>query len=109
MSKLNNLSLQDVEDAIDRWVETTGSWWELEAHDEGYPIAGLEDLRLEVLEQEGGEGSAYEIELVFSLTDSKGRTRYFKKWGHHISHDGTYWDGEFEEVRPQEKTVIVYE
>ena len=108
MSKLNNLSLQDVENAIDSWVETTGSWWELEAHNEGYPIPGLEGLKLEVLVEEGGEGSGYEIELVFTLSAS-GKTRYFKKYGHHISHDGTYWDGEFEEVRPQEKTVTVYE
>lgn len=109
MSKLNNLSLQDVENAIDSWVETTGSWWELDDHNEGYPITGLEGLKLEVLEREGGEGSGYEIELVFSLGDSKGRTRYFKKHGHHISHDGTYWDGDLEEVKPKKKTVTVYE
>lgn len=105
MSKLNDLTLQDVEDAIENW---DGSWWELEAHNEGYPIAGFEGLTLEVLEQEGGEGSGYEIELVFTLSAS-GKTRYFKKHGHHISHDGTYWDGDLEEVKPQKKTITVYE
>ena len=100
MSKLSSLTLEEVEETCDRH-----GWWSLDYRQ----VQGWEDLTLVVIEQGGGEGSPYEIELVFSLTDSKGRTRYFKKWGHHISHDGTYWDGEFEEVKPQKKTVTVYE
>lgn len=100
MSKLDSLTLQDVEETCE-----AHGWWSLDYRQ----VPGWEDLTLVVIEQGGGEGSSYDIELVFSLTDSKGRTRYFKKYGHHISHDGTYWDGDLEEVKPQKKTVTVYE
>lgn len=100
MSKLNSLTLEEIEEKCNNH-----GWWSLDYRQ----VQGWEDLTLVVIEEGGGEGSGYEIELVFSLTDITGRTRYFKKWGHHISHDGTYWDGNLEEVKPQEKTVTVYE
>lgn len=36
-------------------------------------------------------------------------TRFFRKSGYYASHDGSYWDGSFKQVRPREKLITVYE
>lgn len=51
----------------------------------------------------GGEGGGEDAELIFKIGD-----RYFRKGGYYASHDGTYWDGDFSEVRPEPKTITVY-
>lgn len=42
--------------------------------------------------------------LVFRIGD-----RHFRKTGYYDSWAGGEWDGELEEVRPREKTIVVYD
>lgn len=67
------------------------------------------------------DGTEYDVVNEASKTGSEGDwqteiyvvvkvgEQYFRKSGHYASHDGTYWDGRFEEVKPQEKPVTVWD
>lgn len=62
------------------------------------------------VESEGGcEGDGEYTHLIFEVTEPHGRKRFFKKVGCYSSYDGSYWDGEFDEVHLVEKTVQVWE
>jgi hypothetical protein len=50
------------------------------------------------------EGGGEDIWLVVEVGG-----QFFEKTGYYLSHDGSYWDGEFTEVHPVEKIVTVYE
>jgi hypothetical protein len=66
-------------------------------------------------------GGTYDVEVVDTKPGSEGDWqtdvyvvlkvdyRYFRKNGYYASHDGTYWDGIFEEVKPHEKSVTVWD
>lgn len=62
-----------------------------------------------VVENVGGEGQGDHQHMVFKVLDFAGGARFFKKTGYYSSFDGGEWDGDFEEVKPVEKTVTVYE
>lgn len=66
------------------------------------------DGQAEYAEYMGGkpaeEGGGERIHVVIKVGQ-----QYFMKHGCHISHDGTYWDGSVNEVRPETKTITVYE
>lgn len=86
-----------------------GFWsYEVDAGDV-HRVKGLGDVEI-VESRTGGEGD-YEVDtyLVFKVTDVAGTVRYYRKGGTYASFSGTEWYGDFKEVRPQEKTVLVYE
>lgn len=56
----------------------------------------------------GGEGQGDQFWLVISISDGL-TTRYFRRDGWYASYDGGYLDTDTFEVRPAEKTVVVYE
>lgn len=87
--------------------------WDYWLYEEAYSgrIHGLDeawDVRV-VRTVGGGEGDGEHVEIVFEMMDMDGVTRYFRKTGGYASFAGTYWDGPFEEVFPQQKTITVYE
>lgn len=75
------------------------------SYNEGYdtPI-GL----LKYVDEFGGEDQGSSYWFVFSLTQ-EGLTRTFKRHGWYASHDGGYYDGPTTEVKPVEKTIVVWE
>jgi hypothetical protein len=58
--------------------------------------------------QYGGEGQGDQYWVVISLSDGE-TTRYFRKDGWYASYDGGELDGDTSEVKPQEKTIVVYQ
>lgn len=56
----------------------------------------------------GGEGQGDQYWMVISVSDGN-TTRYFRRDGWYASYDGGYLDGDTYEVKPQEKTIVVYE
>lgn len=77
------------------------------SNDDGTEVEGLGLVT--TVEQFGGEGQGDRAWVVVKVEFKNGTTRFFKKDGYHASHDGTYYDGYFSEVTPQEKVVTVYE
>lgn len=77
-----------------------GQWIELGA-----------DLVARVVYSSGGyEGDGEHLEMVFEVKDIiTGETHFYRKSGGYASFAGTYWDGPFDEVFPQQKTITVYE
>lgn len=68
--------------------------------------------RVTTAQQFGGEGQGDQAWIVVKVVMENplgGVVRYFRKDGWHASHDGTYYDGDFREVQPFERTVTVYE
>jgi hypothetical protein len=107
------MDIREIEDALENYSDcTSGDGWEFWAWELSYarrsnPDAGtIEGLgRVEFVEQVGGgEGEGEHVHLVLRVGD-----RYFKKEGYYASYDGTTWDGDFREVKPAEKTIMVYE
>ncbi len=86
---------------IEAALEAHGDWWHL-ADDEGtVHVEGLGDVKTVVgYTREAGDG-------VYFVLEYEGR--YFRKEGYHVSHDGTYWDGDFYEATPREKVVKLWE
>jgi hypothetical protein len=78
--------------------------WESQVKEE---VGGLGTVT--TVEQFGGEGQGDRAWIVLKVEFENGTIRYYKKDGYHASHDGTYYDGYFSEVTPQEKVVTVYE
>jgi hypothetical protein len=76
--------------------------------DSSVTVPGIGDLA--GVENHGGhEGAGEERWMVFSVTDSDGSERTFRKSGWYGSYVGTEWGGDFEEVKPAEKTIRVWE
>lgn len=46
--------------------------------------------------------------MIFEVVSSDFKSRYFRKFGWTASHDGTYWEGSFDEVAPEQKTITVW-
>ena len=71
---------------------------------EGEILVDGKVVKFQEVESFGGEGQGDHMHVVFRVGD-----QLFKKSGYHVSHDGSYWDGPLEEVKPVKKTVVVYE
>lgn len=82
-------------------------WSELGWHGGRVRINGV-DYEWENVADKGGEGQGEYRAIVFSITDSSGDTRLFRKEGYYQSYDGSTWDGDFSEVEAYEKTVTDY-
>lgn len=79
-------------------LENHGDWWDLAEGGRTVNVEGLGDVKTVI-------GYTREVgEDVYIVLEIGGR--YFRKEGYHVSHDGTYWDGDFYEATPTEKVVI---
>ncbi|OKI54555.1 hypothetical protein A6A27_32020 [Micromonospora sp. CB01531] len=73
-------------------------------------VAALEDfIEMVARPKEGeydsyGEGVAEDVFMVVKLGD-----KHFRKNGWRSSYGGTDWDGECREVKPQPRTITVYD
>lgn len=83
---------------------TWGELWHAEPHDFTVPGVG----HVSVVESFGGEGKGDEAWVVILVVDEAGRTHWYRKDGWYASYSGVDFDGEFREVRPTTKTVVVY-
>lgn len=79
-----------------------GDWWGANKTKK-VTVSGVEyDATL--VEEFGGMDMGSECWVVFEVDG-----RLFKKYGSYYSHDGYYWDGSLDEVRPVQKTITVFE
>lgn len=69
----------------------------------------INDSTVSVAEDFGGEGMGDVMYLVLMVKNPDGTIQYFRKDGYYVSYDGGTWDGDFREVKPQQKTITVYE
>lgn len=66
--------------------------------------------RVNVKESDTGGEGATKLQIVFQIVDLEtGDIRLFAKNGYWVSHDGAYWDGEFDECKAVNKVVTYYE
>lgn len=96
-----------------------GTWNGFESWDEWayfgdseivHPLIFPELGRVDVIDSDSGGEGANDLQVVFRITSLvDGSTRLFKKTGCWVSHDGSYWDGDFSEVEMKQKVVTVYE
>ncbi len=81
-----------------------------EGYDERYPTecAHIKHLgKIETVYSKGGcEGGGDEAVRVFKFIDHGGIC--VKITGYYSSYEGTEWNGDWKEVKPQEKTITVY-
>jgi hypothetical protein len=97
-----------IEQKLESYNSYWGDGWDFWAwENKSTEIEGLG--KVTTVEQFGGEGQGDRAWVVVRVDFPNGTSRYFKKDGYHASHDGTYYDGYFSEVTPQEKVVTVYE
>lgn len=92
-----------------KWYDMELGWdmWAWENSLEGTRVEGLGQVT--TVEQFGGEGQGDQAWVVIKIKFDDGTEKYYRKDGYHASHDGTYFDGDFDEVTPQQKVVTVYE
>lgn len=89
-----------------QWGHSGWPFWYEECYE---PVALTPDLDAEVIAKGGPTGYDYEVWFVIKVTSLEGTERFFKKNGYFSSYEGHDWDGSFDEVFPQTKTVTVYE
>jgi hypothetical protein len=98
-----NFTASDVETSIQDSI----GWSETAYLERDEPFALLLDgkpvIVRTVAKSRLGEGATD----VWVVVDIEGR--HFRKSGYHLSHDGTYWDGTIEEVKPRQAVVTVYD
>lgn len=82
--------------------EFYGDWYG-ENKTKTLPIDGVE-YPVEFVDEFGGMDMGSTLWVVFKVGD-----QLFKKNGWYASHDGSYWDGSVDEVKPVQKTVTVFE
>lgn len=93
-----------------RWHGSDTPWHEWAEIHQPETVPGLGTVK--VVKSYGGEGQGdqYWFVLQVQMEDgTDGFLRFFKKSGWYASHDGGYYDGDFTEVKPFERTVTVYE
>jgi hypothetical protein len=84
--------------AVEQYLEgkSIDGWNEIFDHDSPFgPIKRVSSV--------GGEGQGDQAYVIFQVGD-----RFFRKNGYYASWVGFEWDGAFEEVVPEETTVIRY-
>lgn len=104
------VSLEEIERLLSQYEDwySGGGWnfWYGESHGS---VTLAPDLDAEVIAKGGPTGYDYEVWFVIKVTSLDGTERFFKKNGYYNSYEGHNWDGSFDEVFPQTKTVTVYE
>jgi len=123
-----NQTASEIETAFDTWFETnpklptaysyssevngwTGLVWYLEDEcpknedDERWiHVPGIH-ASIALHETKGGEGEGDYAHAILKLSEYEQPTRFFMLDGYHRSHDGTYFDSGFHEVKPVQKLV----
>jgi hypothetical protein len=92
---------------VDRAIEDNLGWSEVAYLEKDEPFALILDGRAVVVRTVGKSKLGVGATDVWTVVEAE--SRHFRKTGYHQSHDGTYWDGSVEEVRPAQKTITVYE
>lgn len=89
------------------WSEP-GDWHAIEdaAGQDGGIDLPIGNVRL--VDSFGGEGQGDDYYMILSIQQGD-VIRTFKMNGYHVSHDGSYYDGPFVEVKPRLKTITVWE
>lgn len=68
----------------------------------------IDGVTYRVVEDFGGEGLGDTRYIVIAVEDGNS-VQYFRKDGYYASYDGSTWDGDFREVKAEQKTITVYE
>lgn len=91
----------------DEGISNEGHWWGEVSYSnlDTFPYGKVQV----VFEEGGGEGGREEVVLVIRVEHPDTTERFFRKYGSYYSHDGYYWEGPVEEVRPYAKVVTDYE
>lgn len=104
--------IDDIESTLENFEDKYGNsgWGCLKYEAGSKPVLIPELGTVQVVDSVGGyeDDGAY-VHLVLKVTSDEGNVRWFKKEGYYASYDGTSWDGDFSEVHPREKTIVVYE
>lgn len=87
---------------LDSYQKDEGSQWRDMSYDDGTLVIDGEDVPFEHIDNDDEEGMSI-VKSTIKVGD-----QYFVKEGHHISHDGTYWDGDFYESVPRQVTSTVW-
>jgi hypothetical protein len=110
------MKVQDVENILrdfnEEYDDYSSGWpfwaWEVEIGNI-YRVHNLGDVEL-IERIMGGDGDwDKDTYMVFRVEEYDGTVKYYKKEGHYASFSGEDWDGNFKEVFPTEKVVLVYE
>lgn len=127
MSELRDLTEEEVElieEALETHVfhytsthwqtgeprEYTNEGWYAWEEAEGTGFHEVENLgQVKVVENFGGEGEGDQYYITFEVVMLNGDTRYFRMNGYHVSHDGSYYDGPFVEVKKTTRLTDFYE
>ena len=91
---------------LDEEAEDKINGHELEECD-GETIGGV-TLRL-VLADGGGEGGGEYVKRVYAFEIDGLAVSYVRQTGSYYSHDGVYWDDDFDVVTARQETITVYE
>lgn len=79
-------------------------------HDNGSNPELVEELgTVRIIHEHGGEGEGTMYYVVFEVTDLEGKIHHFRKDGSWVSHDGLYWDGDFDSTVQAERLITVWE
>lgn len=100
---MRKFTASEVESALEEAYDDYIEWDEFTETPEPLTVDGRETTVSLVEEDLGGEGHGESVYVVLKVGD-----QLFRKSGYYASHYGTDWDGSFEEVEPQEKTITVY-
>lgn len=107
----------DVEEAIEETLQEEygdyyggvwgGVWEEWDDNLEHELVVNDEVVKVKVEEISTGtyDDDTY---MIFSIKEEDGNVRHFRKFGWTASHDGTYWEGSFDEVGSEQKTITVW-
>ncbi len=90
-------------DELEQAIGEDSYWSEYGWGDNEVTIGGVTYVTKAVERIGGGEGSGEYAAVIFSVDG-----RLFRKEGYYMSHHGTDWDGDFNEVEVYEKTVTDY-
>lgn len=102
-----NYTAQQIEQAIE-WSDEFESWgeadWWTGKHRLVLDIDGQTEYAEYIDSKIPAEGGGESIFVIFKVG-----SQFYRKSGYYLSHDGSYWDGDLEEVTPTEKLVTVYD
>lgn len=101
---MTNYTASEVETAVSQY----GYWGDLNYAADGKMYAVLLRDEPVLMEKAAGKSSDDETNSAVYVVVRIG-TQYFRKDGWYQSHYGTQWDGTCREVKPTEKTVLVWE
>lgn len=94
-----------IESIEDEWENSGWGAWKYEEFTRVETELGV----IEYVADFGGEGKGDDYWVVVKITDANGDVRHFKRLGWYASYSGGELDGPTVEVKPTERTIVVYE